>query len=122
QHRRGPPGRGVDGAAPDRPGPAGLRYQPQARSALRLLRPIPGQVPSPQAMPPGCTFAPRCPLARPACNEGHPDLAVVSVTQLSRCFFWQEVRRPDEVALEQEMEGGTRQVEEEAFTSACGGV
>jgi oligopeptide/dipeptide ABC transporter ATP-binding protein len=110
QHRRGSPGRDAHRASPDRPGPAGLRCQPQARSALRLLRPLPGQGPSPQATPPGCTFAPRCPLARPACSEGQPDLEVVSTTQLSRCFFWQEVGRPD-VVPGVGIDDGTRQAE-----------
>lgn len=64
-------------------------------AAGQPLRPIPGRVPSPRALPPGCYFAPRCPLARPACNEGHPALETVSATQLSRCFFWEEVRRPE---------------------------
>ena len=96
QHRSGSPAWGADWASPDRPGPTGLRWQPQARSALRLPRSLPAQGPAPLAIPPGCPFAPRCPLARPACREGHPNLAVVSATQLSRCFFWHDVRRPDE--------------------------
>jgi peptide/nickel transport system ATP-binding protein len=63
--------------------------------AIRHLRPIPGRVPSLRTLPRGCYFAPRCSLARPACNEGHPELEMVSATQLSRCLFWDEVRRPD---------------------------
>jgi oligopeptide transport system ATP-binding protein len=32
------------------------------------LRPIPGTVPNPLAMPPGCPFAPRCPRAMDVCS------------------------------------------------------
>jgi peptide/nickel transport system ATP-binding protein len=62
------------------------------------VRPIPGRMPSPRAMPPGCAFAPRCFMARPACNASHPALAQIGSTQRSRCLFWEEVRQPgDEV-------------------------
>jgi peptide/nickel transport system ATP-binding protein len=40
---------------------------------------------------PGCTFAPRCALARPACDAGEPELHTVSETRASRCYFWDEV-------------------------------
>lgn len=55
------------------------------------VRPIPGRMPSPRAMPPGCAFAPRCFMKRPDCNRTHPPLARVNDTQLSRCLFWPEV-------------------------------
>jgi len=35
---------------------------------------IPGSVPSPQAMPAGCRFAPRCPFVEDACTVTRPDL------------------------------------------------
>ena len=40
-----------------------------AVSERRKLDPIPGQAPSPDARPPNCTFAPRCPHALAACSE-----------------------------------------------------
>jgi len=39
----------------------------------RRLAAIPGGVPEPWAMPPGCAFAPRCPSRVAACDAGLPD-------------------------------------------------
>lgn len=39
-----------------------------------LVRPIPGQVPNLAQLPPGCRFAPRCPLAREVCSQVEPAL------------------------------------------------
>lgn len=36
--------------------------------------PIPGSQPHPDALPPGCLFAPRCPIATPACSEARPEM------------------------------------------------
>ncbi|MFN6979868.1 MAG: ABC transporter ATP-binding protein, partial [Gemmobacter sp.] len=41
--------------------------------AQRLVA-IPGVVPDPRAMPPGCAFAPRCAHAAPQCQTGEPPL------------------------------------------------
>ena len=38
------------------------------------LVPIKGNPPSLSNLPPGCPFAPRCPIARPECEAGEPDL------------------------------------------------
>lgn len=38
----------------------------------KMLKPIPGQVPSLNAMPAGCRFAPRCPRAQAICGERRP--------------------------------------------------
>lgn len=63
----------------------------RGEGASAPVRPIPGRMPSPRAMPPGCAFAPRCFMKRPDCNRTHPPLARVNDTQLSRCLFWPEV-------------------------------
>jgi peptide/nickel transport system permease protein len=54
---------------------------------------IPGQVPSPAAWPPGCHFAPRCPLARPACSAGPTPLAWDEAGHTNRCLLAEEARR-----------------------------
>ncbi|WP_017589271.1 ABC transporter ATP-binding protein [Nocardiopsis ganjiahuensis] len=41
------------------------------------LVPIKGNPPSLSALPPGCPFAPRCPLAQPECDDSEPDLLPV---------------------------------------------
>ncbi len=51
-----------------------LRAMPRADRAADTLAPIPGSVPPITARPPGCAFAPRCPLRQPRCTEQHPDL------------------------------------------------
>lgn len=49
-----------------------LKAVPGLDGLGRRLYAIPGVVPSPSAMPPGCRFAPRCPYAMPRCREGDP--------------------------------------------------
>ncbi len=41
------------------------------------LVPIKGTPPSLSDLPPGCTFAPRCPLARPECDAAEPELLTI---------------------------------------------
>src|SRR3546814_8646555 len=51
----------------------------------RRLTPIPGTVPSILALPEGCTFAPRCPLAEEACRTAVPGLVPAVPGHLTRC-------------------------------------
>jgi oligopeptide/dipeptide ABC transporter ATP-binding protein len=44
------------------------------------LVPIPGFVPEPYKLPPGCKFSDRCRFAIPACSEKEPELRSLSVT------------------------------------------
>ncbi|WP_018335263.1 ABC transporter ATP-binding protein [Actinomycetospora chiangmaiensis] len=53
------------------------------------LHPIPGAPPSLVSLPPGCSFAPRCPLVEDACREAEPELVAVGTDHLSRCRRWQ---------------------------------
>jgi peptide/nickel transport system ATP-binding protein len=55
-----------------------------AGERLRLT-PIRGQVPSILALPPGCSFAPRCDLRIPRCEE-NPPLLPAGEGHLSRCW------------------------------------
>jgi oligopeptide/dipeptide ABC transporter ATP-binding protein len=62
-------------ARPRHPYAAGLlRSVPRLSSAVGGLRGIAGVAPDPAAPPPGCRFAPRCPLAEQACTATRPAL------------------------------------------------
>ena len=64
---------------------AGARATGSAGRRTRLPA-IPGQVASPMAPPPGCAFAPRCPLRIPACEEAVPEFSVFPGERLARCL------------------------------------
>ena len=66
------------------------RVEAGGRQASHRLQSIPGQVPVPTALPPGCAFAPRCPLAIPACTEAVPPLAPALPGHDVRCIRWNE--------------------------------
>ena len=55
------------------------------------LRAIPGRIPSPTALPPGCIFAPRCPLAIDACLSARPPLEDAGDGRTVRCIRWREI-------------------------------
>ena len=61
------------------------------RAAPRLTReklvPIPGTVPSLDALPPGCAFAPRCPHRVAECDAAMPELRAVNANHEARCIL-----------------------------------
>jgi len=64
----------------------------QRRGDGGRLYAIPGSVPSPVNRPAGCTFAPRCALAEPACLAAEPVLEPVSPDHSARCRRWRDVQ------------------------------
>src|SRR5690606_1277834 len=65
-----------------------------ARSVAQQPRliPIPGSVPSPRALPSGCTFHPRCAFSRtPACTEKVPAWDDSGEGHMVRCARWREL-------------------------------
>jgi len=62
-----------------------LAEVPDVRRRARRFTPIQGEIPSPLAPPPGCTFHPRCPHAGPRCREQVPVLQEVAVQHWSAC-------------------------------------
>jgi oligopeptide/dipeptide ABC transporter ATP-binding protein len=54
------------------------------------LAAIEGAVPSPGALPPGCSFAPRCPLCIPACQAAMPELIAIAPGHQARCIRTEE--------------------------------
>jgi peptide/nickel transport system ATP-binding protein len=53
---------------------------------LVAFEPIEGEIPSPLAPPPGCHFAPRCPLAAERCSIERPALRTISANSVA-CHF-----------------------------------
>ncbi|MEU6107848.1 ABC transporter ATP-binding protein [Streptomyces albidoflavus] len=56
----------------------------------RELYAIKGLPPNLLAIPPGCAFHPRCPLAQPVCTTDVPPLYEVDPRRRSACHFWKE--------------------------------
>ncbi|MFH9978481.1 ABC transporter ATP-binding protein [Streptomyces sp. NPDC017179] len=56
----------------------------------RELYAIKGLPPNLSAIPPGCAFHPRCPMARDVCRTDVPPLYEVSESRVSACHFWRE--------------------------------
>lgn len=73
--RRMPYTAGLLGSVPRLSAPRGER-----------LVPIPGTPPSMVALPPGCPFAPRCPLAIDDCRVAEPELTVVDSGHAAACI------------------------------------
>jgi peptide/nickel transport system ATP-binding protein len=62
-----------------------LAALPPIEGPRRRLASIPGGVPDPAAMPPGCAFGPRCPHHAAACDAAVPQLAPVAPGQRAAC-------------------------------------
>ncbi|KAG0738933.1 hypothetical protein G6F24_017488 [Rhizopus arrhizus] len=61
----------------------------RAHGAMRKgqrLETIPGSPPALAALPPGCSFAPRCSLAQPRCQATVPDIEPVAAGHEVRCI------------------------------------
>ncbi|QHC25615.1 ABC transporter ATP-binding protein [Streptomyces sp. GS7] len=56
----------------------------------RELYAIKGLPPNLTAIPPGCAFHPRCPLARDICRTDPPPLYEAGPERASACHFWRE--------------------------------
>ena len=59
---------------------------PQIDSSVTRLKPIPGLMPDPTALPEGCNFSTRCPYADEKCKANEPELEEVRPGHFARCF------------------------------------
>jgi peptide/nickel transport system ATP-binding protein len=71
------------------------------------LKAIPGFIPRPDQLPPGCVFAPRCELVEDACREARPPLTDIEDGHLSACRRYEALKSYGEVIAD------TRQAQEE---------
>jgi len=79
-------------ASPSHPYTVGLMNSiPTLDSRAGELKAIKGLPPSLVALPPGCSFAPRCPLAFDLCHQEVPPQVEVGPGRVSRCHIAQEV-------------------------------
>ncbi|MEO1987117.1 MAG: ABC transporter ATP-binding protein [Martelella sp.] len=59
---------------------------PSSETDTERLYAIPGTVPPPFDLPPGCRFAPRCAHARPPCQDARPKLIGCGADHLAACI------------------------------------
>ncbi|MCS6855928.1 MAG: ATP-binding cassette domain-containing protein, partial [Elioraea sp.] len=73
-----------------------LKSAPRIDATAGRLDPIPGQPPNPAELPPGCSFWPRCSVARdrPRCREEDPALRELAPGRAAACHFAEEVTAP----------------------------
>jgi peptide/nickel transport system ATP-binding protein len=82
-------------AAPAHPYTAGLlRSVVHSQARGSALEPIAGAPPDLAALPPGCSFAPRCGYVRAECAEHVPELLPVSIDRAARCLLVKSGQRP----------------------------
>ncbi|CAM5768011.1 ABC transporter ATP-binding protein [Bosea minatitlanensis] len=72
-----------------------LAALPTLDGPRRRLTPIPGTVPAPADIPPGCAFAPRCPSAIARCGAELPELAFAAQDQRAACLRLAELPPPE---------------------------
>ncbi|MEV5147797.1 ABC transporter ATP-binding protein [Streptomyces sp. NPDC052727] len=77
--------------APAHPYTRGLLHSiPRLDHKGQELYAIKGLPPNLTHIPPGCSFHPRCPMARDVCRTDEPPLYEVSDERGSACHFWRE--------------------------------
>jgi oligopeptide/dipeptide ABC transporter ATP-binding protein len=81
-------------ASPQHPYTRGLLAStPRKGIARRRLHTIDGVVPNPGALPPGCSFEPRCPERIPPCRTTDPPLYPLGGERAARCLLLEETTR-----------------------------
>jgi oligopeptide/dipeptide ABC transporter ATP-binding protein len=63
-----------------------LSCRPCITKKGQKVQPIPGNVPDVINLPPGCAFAPRCPLVRPICEQAPIPMLQIGENSFSRCL------------------------------------
>jgi len=72
-----------------------LNCRPRISERDLRVEPIPGNVPDLADLPPGCTFAPRCPRRQAVCDTGPIPLVETSMGNVSRCLLHVDFQREE---------------------------
>jgi oligopeptide/dipeptide ABC transporter ATP-binding protein len=64
-----------------------LSCLPDVELKRQQLVEIGGQPPDLARLPPGCSFAPRCPMRQPICDEAFPAMVAVESGHVAHCWF-----------------------------------
>jgi peptide/nickel transport system ATP-binding protein len=87
-------------SAPAHPYTAGLlRSVVHSQPRGSLLEPIAGAPPDLAALPPGCSFAPRCGYVRAECVQRMPELLAVAADRAARCLLVKSGERPVSIPM-----------------------
>jgi peptide/nickel transport system ATP-binding protein len=68
-----------------------------ARSRRQSLDSIPGRIPRPDDLPPGCIFAPRCRFVRPECEAAKPPLIEAASGHFTACLRYAHLGEESEL-------------------------
>ncbi|MEN6485113.1 MAG: ABC transporter ATP-binding protein [Syntrophobacteraceae bacterium] len=63
---------------------------PDIENRRAELKPIPGLIPDPMNLPPGCAFHPRCSYAKPECSRDLPKVRWLNDTHYVCCHLYNE--------------------------------
>jgi peptide/nickel transport system ATP-binding protein len=75
-------------ADPKHPYTQGLLASIPRRGRGVRLHAIDGTVPDLAALPPGCSFAPRCPQRLPECDDAFPGVSRIDAAHTVRCYLY----------------------------------
>ncbi|GKU85075.1 ABC transporter ATP-binding protein [Niallia sp. NCCP-28] len=67
-----------------------LRSIPRMDKEVDMLEAMEGSVPSPNEMPSGCPFSPRCAYAKDICIKRNPEFTQISKNHSIRCWIYED--------------------------------
>jgi oligopeptide/dipeptide ABC transporter ATP-binding protein len=70
----------------------------KAAHQRQRLQAIPGNVPNPLYLPPGCAFHPRCRYRTEECTKEIPPLEDAGGGHMVRCIHWRNLKETVEVS------------------------
>ena len=88
-----------------------LKAVPNLDLPLSEMRPIEGSSPDPVNVPTGCSYHPRCPIARDDCELEEPDLLDTGDETMAACFYWEESEEAIPLRIDEEFSGEVIEVE-----------